>query len=1060
MKHINKQNIPSRLLAAIILSAVLVLVIAATVVVTVVAKNSGEPSHTTNVSKPPEILEDEATQNGLALAYPMINNKQQIAHIEVENSTGKFGFIKYANDNYFTLYYFEEGSDEPKAYVPGICDSEDGFNYSSLFAIETGDGYSQYTLVDYLCMALQSPYFYDRVKLAEGETEAETLALREKQYKEYGLDGTVQRVIVNYTDAFGNDTSHIIKIGRKSATGTGHYFMVDDRPYIYSSLNNFFDYALKNMTEYLKPLLVAEGIPSDKGFGPYLTTDYRQWLNKLHDGSCECDKYECACRGECTADNCECESGCRVTVTDDESKVIAYTDVISTTPGADGNGYVSTGVDLIEIDLANAKDWLESARYDYKEYLKDYEEYSEEYEQYKLDYEALSPEEQQKRHSAYVTYVRAYEKYKRNFENYKLNYENQKQNYERMISVLANKEIGKYSGADELVYTIVSPGRVLDFAGKASLEYEYVITEIEAILTDSGEVSQKGVSAGSIGSSLVKITYTASLGGKPVSDKAQHAVIDLNSTAMPTAASMAIAATPVGECSISFKVNYTADNSFARNGKYTVVEITDIYDQSFKEIDKVTVNSIVGFRYKIEVDGVYVGEYSMFLDLSSAETKIKNAFKGRAKGSASFILEEQSVYYEMFMNFSTYKVSEIDSFVTRELITAFKFQNSSERDPYYGESLYENCMTDEHKLYGLNSSVCETVVKILGGLSDESTSATASGLSGDKVVAVGLTPEVKKEIGKDVGLRDGLYAYTIYFELPRGITAYEPENESGEDILDDYKHDSTLGFYLYISEVDPTTNMRYIGSNLYDVVTRVPAEDFVFLDYDFETFWARRNIILMNVADINYFGINFNLEDVKGEYMFELLQPGTSDGNLEISVSADGECTPNKLIEYLNDPKYNKHDGAASIKAFYEYMSSATAEDYKLVLPDSLGVANFKEAMRMIYFMSYVDVMPEDKRVGDPDNMVMQITLKLEQTTKNASPYTYVYEFYTVDDYDRRILVTIHQENDEGERVGDMQVSDFYISMFTFKKIVDNFTGILNAEIIEPNIGYIGDSEK
>lgn len=1060
MKHINKQKIPSRLLAAIILAAVLALVIAATVVVTVVAQNSDEPSQSTNVSKPPEILEDEATQNGLALAYPMINNKQQIAHIEVENSTGKFGFIKYAEDNYFTLYYFEEGSDEPMAYLPGIYDSEEGFNYSSLFAIETGDGYSQYTLVDYLCMALQSPYFGDRINLAEGETEEETAALREKQYKEYGFDGTAQRVMVNYTDAFGKDTSHIIKIGRKSATGTGHYFMVDDRPYIYSSLNNFFDYALKNMTEYLKPLLVAEGISSDKGFGPYLTTDYRQWINKLHDGSCECDKYECACRGECTADNCQCESGCRVTVTDDESKLIAYTDIISTTLGVAGNEYGSTGVDLIEIDLANAKEWLQSASSDYKEYLKEYEEYSREYEQYKLDYEALGAEEKQKKYTEYTAYVRAYEKYKRNFENYKYYYENQKQNYERMISVLANREIGKYSGSDELVYTIASPIRVLDFAGKVSLEYEYVITEIEAILTDSGEVSQSGVSAGSLGSSLVKVTYTASLDGKAVSDKAQHAVIDLASTAMPKDVRGAIAATPIGECSISFKVNYTADNSFARSGKYTVVEITDIYDQDFKEIDKATVNSIVGFRYTIEVDGVYAGEYAMLLDLSDVDTKIKNAFKGIEKGAVSFTLEEQSVYYEMFMDFSTYKVSEIDSFVTRELVTAFKFQNSSERDPYYGESLYENCMTDEHKLYGLNSSVCETVVKILGGLSDESSSATASGLSGDKVVAVGLTPEVKKEIGKDAGLRDGLYAYTIYFELPRGITAYEPENESGEDILDDYKYDSTLGFYLYVSEVDPVTNMRYIASDLYDVVTRVPAEDFVFLDYDFETFWARRNIILMNVNDINYFGIKFDLEDVKGDYMFELLQPATSDGNLEISVSANGECTPNKLTEYLNDPKYNKHDGAASIKEFYEYMSGATAEDYKLVLPDSLGVANFKEAMRMIYFMSYVDVLPEDKRVADPDNLVMEITLKLEQTTKNASPYTYVYKFYTIDDYDRRILVTIHRENDDGERVGDMQVSDFYISMFTFKKIVDNFTGILNAEIIQPNIGYIGDSEK
>ena len=104
--------------------------------------------------------------------------------------------------------------------------------------------------------------------------------------------------------------------------------------------------------------------------------------------------------------------------------------------------------------------------------------------------------------------------------------------------------------------------------------------------------------------------------------------------------------------------------------------------------------------------------------------------------------------------------------------------------------------------------------------------------------------------------------------------------------------------------------------------------------------------------------------------------------------------------------------------------------------------------------------MPEDERVPKAENLVMRMTLLLEESTKNASPYTYVYEFYTCDGYDRRILVNIYQQDSSGNMVGDMRVSDFYISMFAFKKIVANFTGLLNAELLNTDIGYIDDVKK
>ena len=395
-------------------------------------------------------------------------------------------------------------------------------------------------------------------------------------------------------------------------------------------------------------------------------------------------------------------------------------------------------------------------------------------------------------------------------------------------------------------------------------------------------------------------------------------------------------------------------------------------------------------------------------------------------------------------------MSRIDYFITSELVTAFKFQNSSERDPYYGESLYENLLEDERRFYGLSAGVCETVVKILGGLSEESSTATAAGLSGDKALAVGLTPEVMKEYG--------LYAHTIYFELPRGIKVID--DGKGEDELDDYTHRTTLGFTLYVSEVDPETNMRYIASDLYEVVTRVPAKDFVFLKYDFESFWTRNNLLMLNVDHIDKLGIEFNMSDLKGGYLFDLTAPKTEDDALGVFVTSHGECTHNKFTEFISNPQNAKYlvDGGVSLKVLFEHMSNATPEEHGAVLPESLGSASFRTLMKMIYFTDYMDILPDAIRESEPDpsTLVMKMTLEIDDSIPNASPYIYVYRYYRIDD--RRVRVSIHQENSSGTPVSAV-VSDFYITTFAFKKIARNFAALLNAEVPDTEIGYPDDAK-
>ena len=952
MKHIEKKKLSKKQLTSLVLMAALAVLIAVCVPVGIVLANKGNDKP---VTPPPEIIDGESIQDGLTVAYPAVNEKSQIKFIEIKNSTGRFGFAKINDETHFTMYYVD-GSGERQIYYPKIYIDDATVDYTDFFSIETSDGFSRYPKLDYLCLALQTPYFAHRIALSENEAE------RAEQLNAYGLaEGEYSSVYFEYTDDKTGETRQMsLKIGEKSVSGTGYYFIVGDRPYVYSSSNNYYDYAVSSFNDFIKALVVADGLREDKGFGPYLTTGYYQWKNEKHSEL-----------GESVAP---------------DSKVIAYTDILSSTvtDNAASDGYERDS-DLIEIDLKKYKD---------------------------------------------------------------------NSSYRRMITALVGAKNGEQT--PKIVFTVSSATNRIEFADAAVKSYQYNIIAIEAILTDSGEITEQGAICSS-DYNLIKVTYTSSVDGAATAQHVRHAVLDLTSPALPADAVEKLRTAPIGTLSqsISFTVDYTKQNAISKSGKYIITEIISIYNAEGKKVDTVTETSVVGYRYAVEVEGQIISEDTFVLDLAKVtdptDVLIKNALIGKGVSrNLSISFGETTAYSEYFLNFATYVISRIDYFITSELISAFRFQNSSQRDPYYGESLYENLMEDEHKLYGLNSGVCEQVVSILGGLSNESSSATAAGLSGDKVIAVGLTPEVMDEYG--------LYAHTIYFELPRSIYAVSPE-QSEDDIyeaLDDYAYYSKLGFTLYISDADPVTNTRYIASDMYDIVTRVDASDFVFLNYDFETFWARRNIILMDINDIESIGIQFNMADLGGGYHFDLIheiasyEPSAGANpqkfnKITVSVTPSDKTQSNKLIAFMNEKGYAEH---VSLTELYEAVYGKNDEELRDVYPDSLGTAYFKEVIKMIYLTTYVDLMDESERAAamQPEKMLMRMTMEIK-----SSAYEYVYEFYRADD--RRVLVSIYKQDMNGNVV-TTPVSDFYVSTFAFKKIVSNFVGILNAEKITPNEAY------
>ena len=955
MKHIVKPKMTKKQRASLVLTAAFLALLAVCIPLMIIFSN--KENEKAKIEQP-IIFEGEARQNGLMLAYPAINKMSQISYISIDNEKDEFGFVKLDGETVFTMYYVDDNG-ESQVYYPSICTEDSSFTYSQIYAVQTDDGFSKYTMLDYLCSALQTPYFVERIAIAENEQE------RARQFEEYGLtEDKVCTVRFTYKDELGNQKNSTVKVGAKNISGSGYYFMVDDRQYVYSSSTNYYDYAVTDHTAFLKPLLVAPGLSADKGFGPYLTTGYYQWKNELHK-----------------------EKGDTVKA---DSKVIVYADKIYSALSEDETfgGFNSTGYDVIELDLENLK-------------------------------------------SLY--------------------------GHKSLVNLLTGSKIGIPSA--ELVVTAPSKSNYITFDAATSKKYSYTITAIEAILTDSADITEVGAVAGDT-YDFIKVTYSSYVDGKPTASHARRAVINLESGAIPEDVLSRLRNTPIGQLDvgeyISFEVDYTKENSISSSAKYIITDIVYIHDKSGKEINKVTQDSTVTYRYAVEVDGVTVESQSTWLDLSSitegASLAIKNALLGKSASKNVNLSFDSYVtaYYEDFMEFTTYKISKIDYFVTRELITAFRFQNSSERDPYYGESLYENLLENKYKLYGLNSFSCEAVVTFLGGLSDESSSATAAGLTGNKVIATGLTPEVLKEYG--------LYANTIYFELPRNIKAYTSDGKETDSIseeLDDYTYLSTLGFTLYISNVDPETNVRYVASDLYDIVTMIPAEDLTFLNYDFESFWARRKIVLMDIYDIESLNVELLMSDLKGEYFFDLIHEKvkyetSASGNVSehdkitVFVKPSGECDTNKLIEYMASKRYP--DGVSLTELYEAYYPNDS--ELKQVYPDSLGTSYFKQAVRMLYLMSYVDVMPEEQREAalHAENLVMRMTLEIK-----SSAYRYVYEFYRADD--RRVVVSIYQIDPDGQRVTE-PVSAFYMSTFAYKKLVTNFVGTLNAEKIQPDVGY------
>ena len=628
---------------------------------------------------------------------------------------------------------------------------------------------------------------------------------------------------------------------------------------------------------------------------------------------------------------------------------------------------------------------------------------------------------------------------------------------ERLISTLLGTPVGDYE-ENEIFTTVISDVN----EAKLGSNYRYVITGIEAVINSSGELHAVGTPVGE--GDLVKLVYDCYLDGERISVQPLHAIVDMSKEGvLPENVKQSLLSSKVGDKfegddALRFDVVYTEENATCRNLQLVItdiVSITKIKGNSVTYLDKITEDCIVTYNYKYVVDGYEIGEegsatVDLFAITEGENLDIKNSLIGLgiSKGIDKCVLEEK-IYCQAFMDFVTYQIRSVKGFVEREAVVSFEFVNASERDPFYGESIYKNTLENENRFYALDALACQQVTFLLGGVGGSSSSQVSAGLSGSETVAVGLTP---KNMDK-YGLYDG---YTVYFELPRGISAI---GGAGEDEVDDFTHLDTLGVYLYISKTQ-SDGTRYIGSSLYDIIVKIDGAQFNYLEKSFEEFWSRKNLVMVDYNIIDKMTVDINMSDVFGKYEFDLdHQLIYISGNQHYDVMPEEGGTPYNFVTVTARPLSSKLSETVFSKllADEERESMDLANVYNRVAGypyaighDTAGTANFKKILSLMYGTNYVGALSDEEKDGviEDCTRILSVSFTLDNTMFN-----YVYDFYRVSD--RKVMVHIYRTDINGNVIdGADELSGFYISTYAAKKIVNSFTTLLNGGAIDVNGSY------
>ncbi|MCQ2413884.1 MAG: hypothetical protein MJ082_03690 [Clostridia bacterium] len=622
--------------------------------------------------------------------------------------------------------------------------------------------------------------------------------------------------------------------------------------------------------------------------------------------------------------------------------------------------------------------------------------------------------------------------------------------YQRLIADLTGKTIGDLPAPISFtVKTETTNSKALDFSEQATRSLRYEIVSVDALLTASGEITAVGTPVGT--ENNVRVSYYVykyetknGVTDWYKQDGLLRAIIDLSDPRITKAAE--IRALNVGEPlaeadHIFFDVDYTKDNADEHITEMVIKDILAVYTPYGLATNNITDNCYLNVNVNFVVDGTVVESVTGTLGMSELlfsdgisvypfTAEERNLLIGLTDAHPNLKIHEEREYYEGFYDYVNFRITSVDYTVKENLVASFKYQNDTMRDPFYGETFYTNTLpeTDPHSLYGVNADNCNAVTRILGGLGTDSSASL--GLTGTRTVAVGLTASVMEEYG--------LYAYTVYYELPRGI--YNVDQEA-DNMNIGWR--STLGFTLHVSELQPD-GTRFVGCDMYDIVVAIDGSVFDFAEYSFTDHWARNNVIMTDITNITQFELNLNTAEIHGNYLFNLTheqrtQPSGSDYTLtSVRVTPTDIGTADTLAAYLSSK------GLTSVGLDEYFRNVAGLETYG---KNFAGSGYFTSVITTTYFTNYMGTLTAAEQaqalLSDP---IMTMTVTLKQTS-----YKYVLAFYRVTD--RQVMVRMYRADGAGNQVGTA-VSDFYITTYAAKRIINQWAMLLDCRPIDENSAY------
>ena len=124
--------------------------------------------------------------------------------------------------------------------------------------------------------------------------------------------------------------------------------------------------------------------------------------------------------------------------------------------------------------------------------------------------------------------------------------------------------------------------------------------------------------------------------------------------------------------------------------------------------------------------------------------------------------------------------------------------------------------------------------------------------------------------------------------------------------------------YLYISEKQED-GTYYVASLLFEVVAKVSASDFAFVEKPF-TDWVNTTMMAVNIQNIESMAFNFNYADAKGEYLFELAT-ATQNNNTSVTgvklngKSVDVNAFKNLYVGVLSTYYEDDYSGEESVES-------------------------------------------------------------------------------------------------------------------------------------------------